>query len=384
MEKKVMVSVVIPTLNRASSIGNLVRNLMSDPYPSKEIIVVDGGSKDDTKNIAREVGAVVIDEKGEEQSPANARNQGVGASKGEVINFMDGDNNVDPLFISNVIRHFSDPNVVAAISKLEDQENTLIQRICKSTRKSSFTSFFTKRLLGKVCPFNFMRKDLFNELGGWPKIGVHDDTILANRLHVYLKEHPEKKVVYEPNSVLRKWLPSSAKELFKESVFYGRTLILYLNRSKLPLLNKLVQLAVPSCYPILILSIPLLLISPWFLVLTIPYCVRTSFIFFEAIKTRNKYRLLTPIIDFIIGAGYLVGLSRFATRRHPRAPILTPWHPLRSVTNFLRKLEGKLAGALECLAIVVGVIFVFPLACLEHRLSKRKKARPSRDGRLEG
>ncbi|TDA29225.1 MAG: glycosyltransferase family 2 protein, partial [Hadesarchaea archaeon] len=50
------VSVIIPTLNEGERIRDLLRSLKEAPYPDKEIIVVDGGSKDDTVKIARKEG----------------------------------------------------------------------------------------------------------------------------------------------------------------------------------------------------------------------------------------------------------------------------------------------------------------------------------------
>ena len=47
-----------------------------DEYPNKEIIVVDGGSKDKTVEISEKNGAIVILEKGENKSLPMARNQG--------------------------------------------------------------------------------------------------------------------------------------------------------------------------------------------------------------------------------------------------------------------------------------------------------------------
>lgn len=47
------VSIIIPTLNESSSLGRTLRNLaILDPRPL-EVIVVDGGSQDDTVAIAQ-------------------------------------------------------------------------------------------------------------------------------------------------------------------------------------------------------------------------------------------------------------------------------------------------------------------------------------------
>ena len=50
-----MISIVIPTLNEAANLGALLEALNADPA-DKEIIVVDGGSVDATREIARGAG----------------------------------------------------------------------------------------------------------------------------------------------------------------------------------------------------------------------------------------------------------------------------------------------------------------------------------------
>jgi rSAM/selenodomain-associated transferase 2 len=54
-----MISVVIPTVNEAARIGGLVSGLRAQD-PSCEIIVIDGGSEDDTRAVARAAGASIV------------------------------------------------------------------------------------------------------------------------------------------------------------------------------------------------------------------------------------------------------------------------------------------------------------------------------------
>ncbi|WP_027418278.1 TIGR04283 family arsenosugar biosynthesis glycosyltransferase [Crocinitomix catalasitica] len=56
-------SIIIPTLNEASSIGRLIKRLLTAPSEALEIIVVDGGSKDDTLKILAELPVQVIHSK---------------------------------------------------------------------------------------------------------------------------------------------------------------------------------------------------------------------------------------------------------------------------------------------------------------------------------
>jgi len=92
----VKVSVIIPALNEAESIGVVVRTIPRETMPWGEIvecIVVDNGSTDATAEIARAAGARVI------ASPRGygaAMSAGVKAAVGEVLVFLDGDG-ADPV-----------------------------------------------------------------------------------------------------------------------------------------------------------------------------------------------------------------------------------------------------------------------------------------------
>lgn len=85
------VAIIIPTLNEGATIGKLVNNLVRDPYPDKEIIVVDGGSTDGTVDKARKGGATVLEEKGKHRCAANAINQGAREPYAEILCILDGD-----------------------------------------------------------------------------------------------------------------------------------------------------------------------------------------------------------------------------------------------------------------------------------------------------
>jgi glycosyltransferase involved in cell wall biosynthesis len=82
------VSVVIPTLNEAGSIGSVIREIPA-AYAG-DIIVADSGSQDGTARIAREAGARVIDG-GRGYGRACARGVAAADPASRVIVFMDGD-----------------------------------------------------------------------------------------------------------------------------------------------------------------------------------------------------------------------------------------------------------------------------------------------------
>jgi hypothetical protein len=80
------VSVVIPTLNEAASIGQVLDEI---PMDVLEVIVVDGNSKDGTADIARSKGARVVNEP--RKGYGRAYKTGFVEAKGELIATLDGD-----------------------------------------------------------------------------------------------------------------------------------------------------------------------------------------------------------------------------------------------------------------------------------------------------
>ena len=252
-------SVIIPTLNEASTIGGLVKSLVANPYPHKEIIVVDAGSKDGTVDIAKKEGAIVIKERGE-RSPANARNLGASSSSGEVLCFLDGDTRrVNSNFISKAMRHFEDSNVIGVRASIKfPRRLPWIGKWDRNARSSALTKFFDKRII-RAPSFVFIEKNVFTTLGGYPRLGFGEDRILATEIKKYLDTHYQVKIIFEPSSILYHGTLCSISEFFKQACWHGRTMIPYLNKAELSITNKIVLLFLPIGYLFSILSISLLI-----------------------------------------------------------------------------------------------------------------------------
>ena len=99
MEK---VSLIVPVYNGENHIKECIENLLTQTYSNIEIIVVNDGSKDNTKDIVEEYSnkdsrVVVINKKNEGVS--KARNEGIMKATGKYIMFVDSDDNL----VSNAI-----------------------------------------------------------------------------------------------------------------------------------------------------------------------------------------------------------------------------------------------------------------------------------------
>ena len=94
-------SVVIPALNEEKNVGKIIASISSEIAGSVngcEIIIVDGGSKDATREVAQKNGAIVIVQK--ERGYGGALIAGFAGAKGDYILTMDADLSHSPAFLS--------------------------------------------------------------------------------------------------------------------------------------------------------------------------------------------------------------------------------------------------------------------------------------------
>lgn len=100
------VTVVIPTYNRAVSLGGTLSDLMAQDYDPAllEIVVVDNSSSDNTEDIVRQAESAspfpLHYYRKENRGPAVSRNYGIEMSAGQVIAFTDSDCRIPPDWVS--------------------------------------------------------------------------------------------------------------------------------------------------------------------------------------------------------------------------------------------------------------------------------------------
>jgi glycosyltransferase involved in cell wall biosynthesis len=109
-----LVSIVIPTYNRAELVARAVHSVLSQTYPNLEVIIVDDSSTDDTQNriktlqdLDHRVRYIRHDRNRGAQA---ARNTGIQAAKGRYVAFLDSDNEWLPRKLERQIILFSPKN----------------------------------------------------------------------------------------------------------------------------------------------------------------------------------------------------------------------------------------------------------------------------------
>lgn len=109
-----LVSVIIPTYNRAFFIERAINSVLTQTVEDLEIIVVDDGSTDETRRIvsslqSKDERVRCIRHEVSKGSMAS-RNTGIKAARGEIVGFLDSDDEYLPTFLEREIQAFSTAN----------------------------------------------------------------------------------------------------------------------------------------------------------------------------------------------------------------------------------------------------------------------------------
>lgn len=172
------ISIIIPTLNEEAQI-NKWRELQllvdsRSPSPSCEIIIVDGGSSDQTVPLARSHGFRV--------ESCNAGrgaqlNHGARVARGRILLFLHADTRLPCGFAKPLLDCLSEATTIAGAFRLKIQDGgLLLEFIC-------FWANLRSRFL--QLPYGdqaiFIRRDDFLRLGGFPETPIMEDFIFIKR-----------------------------------------------------------------------------------------------------------------------------------------------------------------------------------------------------------
>ena len=113
---KPLISVIMPVYNGEKFIKEAIDNILGQNYPALEIIVVDDGSTDNTKNIIDKLPVDIRYFPQTNDGPASARNKGIRDASGKYILFLD----VDDLWPEN--------NIHLLLNEIEKDKNLEVVR----------------------------------------------------------------------------------------------------------------------------------------------------------------------------------------------------------------------------------------------------------------
>ena len=154
-------SIVLPAKNEESGIGNTLCEIKK-AHPTAEIIVVDDGSTDQTGNIARALGALVVRHPYSKGNGA-AIKTGARHAKGEVIVFMDADGQHNPEDISRLL-HSLNEGYDLVVGARQKGSQASVGRGLANGFYNRFSSWMTgHRIQDLTSGFRAVRADKFRE-----------------------------------------------------------------------------------------------------------------------------------------------------------------------------------------------------------------------------
>ena len=107
MRDAMKISIVTPSFNQAPFIERTVHSVLTQDWPSIEYVVFDGGSSDGTVDILKRYDTDIQWVSQKDKGQADAVNQGIQATSGEIIGWINSDDIYYPGTIRTVIEYFS-------------------------------------------------------------------------------------------------------------------------------------------------------------------------------------------------------------------------------------------------------------------------------------
>jgi rSAM/selenodomain-associated transferase 2 len=194
------ISVIIPTLNE----GTLLRGTLSRLRKSMdlEVIVVDGGSHDNTVEIAKEFTKKVLTAP---RGRAKQMNEGARHAVGEILLFLHADSRISPGGIGKIVSALTAQQKSGGAFHLAFESRHPIMKMI-----AWLTNVRTRMT---QIPYGdqgiFITRALFQKLGGYPDIPIMEDVVLSTQIK------KEGGFVF-----LNEKMTVSARRWEKEGIFY--------------------------------------------------------------------------------------------------------------------------------------------------------------------
>ncbi len=185
--ERLKASIIIPTYQEGDYIKKTLSTLTGLNESSVEIIIVDGGSKDNTVDIARRYADKVY--RLNQRGISRAKNYGAERAAGNLLIFLDADVTVPQFFMKKVYEAFQDGNVVGATCNIMPTNPRL--------RELIFFTFYNGllRFLSKIKPhsrgeFIAVRREAFMAINGFnenlPCVEDHDLALRLSKLGKFI------------------------------------------------------------------------------------------------------------------------------------------------------------------------------------------------------
>jgi len=209
-----LISIIIPTYNEEKVIEECISSLQNQTERNYEIICVDDGSTDDTKNILKSLKVKFLEQT--HQGPASARNRGARKAKGKILVFIDSDMTFDKNFIKNLTKPIVEGKAKGTFSKEEYVKNwdNIWARCWNINENLPAKTRLPKNHPDHQKVFRAILKSEFDRVHGFSKGGYTDDYTLSEKLGY--------EAINAPNAIFYHNNPSTLKEVYIQAKWAGK------------------------------------------------------------------------------------------------------------------------------------------------------------------
>jgi GT2 family glycosyltransferase len=211
------VSFVIPVLNDATRLARCLRSIAHNRYAANhvDVVVVDNGSTDQSRDVARRAGAKVVVIRG--ASVSELRNEGARRATGDVLAFIDADNEITSGWVRAAIEVLHMPGVAAVGARCQPPiDGTWVQRTYGHLRgRPEWQSDATWLGSGNLAIW----RDTFEAIGGFDtSLEACEDVDLCHRIRT-----AGQRIVSDPRlKNIHHGDPRTLGELLKSELWRGR------------------------------------------------------------------------------------------------------------------------------------------------------------------
>ncbi|MBA3563371.1 MAG: glycosyltransferase family 2 protein [Gammaproteobacteria bacterium] len=161
-----LISCIVPVFNGERFLGEALDSIFAQTWRPIEVIVVDDGSTDRTKQVVARYSERLTCFRQQNAGPAAARNKGLDLAGGEFIAFLDADDLWHPEKLARQMACFSArPEIGMCITHIENFWEK--GREEEAQRLSAQNHPYAREHIGFVCPVLLVRRGVFDKVGGF-------------------------------------------------------------------------------------------------------------------------------------------------------------------------------------------------------------------------
>lgn len=162
------ISIVTPTFNSAATLRDTLDSVRMQDYGQVEHLIIDGGSRDETLEIARRYPHVSLIVSEPDRGLYDAMNKGVGLATGDVVAVLNSDDfYTHPFVLSRALSLMQSSGADTLYADLEYVDALRTDRVVRSWKAGEFASRNFHRGWMPPHPTFFVRRSLYDRLGNF-------------------------------------------------------------------------------------------------------------------------------------------------------------------------------------------------------------------------